>query len=86
VAAAVVQNAEDIDKDPQLNYRQFFWKLKHPVLDTVAQRGWPVKFSKTPYEMTRSPCMGEHNYDVYTKLAGLSDEEFVQFMEEGLFD
>jgi benzylsuccinate CoA-transferase BbsF subunit len=86
VTASRVQNAEDIDKDPQLRSRQFFWEVDHPVLGTVTLMGWPLKMSKATYEMSRSPCMGEHNYDVYTKIVGLSDEEFVQFMEEGIFD
>ena len=85
VTASCVQNAEDIAKDPQLKNREFFWEADHPILGTVTLMGWPPKMSKTTYEMSRSPCMGEHNYDVYTKIVGLSDEEFVQFMEEGVF-
>jgi crotonobetainyl-CoA:carnitine CoA-transferase CaiB-like acyl-CoA transferase len=42
--------------------------------------------SKLSYEMGRPPMLGEHNDYVYTKLLGMTDEEFVELMQEGVFD
>lgn len=86
VPAAVVQNAIDLDNDPQLRSRCFYWEVEHPVLISDTYLGWPVKLSKTPYEMKRSPCLGEHNYYVYTELLGMSNEEFVKALAEGVFE
>lgn len=86
VAAGVVQNGEDLDKDPQLRSRNYYWELDHPVLGSFAYSGMPAKLSKTPYQMKRSPCFGEHNEYVYTKLLGISDEEFIQLLGEGVFE
>ena len=36
--------------------------------------------------MMPSPCLGEHNHYVYTKILGLSDEEFVALDAEGVFE
>jgi benzylsuccinate CoA-transferase BbsF subunit len=86
VAAGVVQNGEDLARDPQLESRNYYWELDHPAFGKFVYSGMPAKLSKTSYEMSRSPSFGEHNEYVYTKLLGMSDEEFVQFLNEGVFE
>lgn len=86
VPAGVVQNGEDLDNDPQLKSRNYYWELDHPALGKFAYSGMPVRLSRTPHEMKRSPCFGEHNEYVYTKLLGMSDEEFVELLREGVFE
>jgi benzylsuccinate CoA-transferase BbsF subunit len=86
VAAGVVQNGEDLDKDPQLESRGYYCELDHPTLGKFSYSGMPVKLSKTPYEIRRSHCFAEHNEYVYTKLLGMSDKEFVQLLGEGAFE
>jgi crotonobetainyl-CoA:carnitine CoA-transferase CaiB-like acyl-CoA transferase len=46
----------------------------------------PAKLSKTPYEIKRAPMLGEHNEYVFTQILGMSDEEFVQLMSDGVFE
>lgn len=84
VPAAVVQNAEDLDKDPQLRSRHFYCEVEHPVLGNITYLGYP-KLSKTPYEIRRSPCLGEHNFYVCTELLGMPDEEFIELDNAGVF-
>ena len=86
VAAGVVQNGQDLDNDPQLKKRNYYWELEHPVFGEFVYSGMPVKMSKTPYEMRRSPCFGEHNEYVYTQLLRMQEEEFIQFLNEGVFE
>ena len=86
VPAGVVQNGEDLDQDPQLKSRSYYWELDHPVFGRYSYSGMPVKLSKTPYEMKRSPCFGEDNEYVYTNLLRVSDEEFIQLLNEGVFE
>jgi len=38
--------------------------------------------SKSDYEMSRPPLLGEHNDYVFTKILGIPDEELVHLMEE----
>jgi hypothetical protein len=33
-----------------------------------------------------APCIGEHNHYVYTEILGISDEEFVELLSEGVFE
>ena len=87
IAAGIVQNAEDIDKNPQLNWRKYFWKMEHPKLGKFPFLGLPFKFSKTPPEgRMPAPCLGEHTEYVCTKLLGMSDEEFLAGMNDGVFE
>jgi len=86
VAAGVVQGGQDLDSDPQLKHRHFYWKLEHPEVGNFTYSGMPSRLSKTPYETKRAPMLGEHNEYVYTQLLGMSDEEFVELMADGVFE
>jgi benzylsuccinate CoA-transferase BbsF subunit len=86
VAAGVVQNGRDLDSDPQLKQRHFYWKLDHPEVKSFTYGGMPARLEKTPYEMKRAPMLGEHNEYVCTQFLGMSDEEFVGLLAEGVFE
>jgi crotonobetainyl-CoA:carnitine CoA-transferase CaiB-like acyl-CoA transferase len=86
VAAGVVQSGQDLDSDPQLKHRHFYWEFDHPEIGSFTYSGMPSRLSKTPYEMRRAPMLGEHNEYVYTQLLGMSDEEFVELMADGVFE
>jgi hypothetical protein len=32
------------------------------------------------------PVLGQDNYEVYTQILGLSDEEFLDLMQQGVFE
>jgi hypothetical protein len=40
--------------------------------------------SESPPELKRSPCIGEHNELVCREILGLSEEEFVQLVVDGV--
>jgi benzylsuccinate CoA-transferase BbsF subunit len=86
IAAGIVQGGRDLDGDPQLKHRHFYWDFDHPEIGNFTYTGMPARLSKTPYEMKPAPRLGEHNEYVYTQLLGMSDEEFVQLMAEGVFE
>ena len=84
VPAGIVQNGEDlVDRDHQIRERHFFVPLEHPTMGVCNHRGWPAKLSKTPYELTRAPCLGEHTEFVLTNILSLSTEEFLDALESG---
>jgi len=87
VGAGVASNIKDMYEDPQLNHYQLFGRLEHPHFGNEPFY-YPPGFtlSKAPYERARPPILGEYNEYVYTKILGIPDEEFVQLMEEGVFE
>ena len=42
--------------------------------------------SKTPYQVHRSPLLGEHNEYVFKDILGLSEDEITQLVEDGVID
>jgi len=86
VCAGMVQNAQDLmENDPQLNEREFLLFMEHPVLGVCSHPTPPYKLSKTKAQINLAPCLGQHNDYICTKLLGMSDEEFVGLLQEGVF-
>ena len=87
VAAGVVKNAKDMHEDPQLKHRNHYWVLDHPETGPATYDSPAYKLSKTPSQARMpAPCLGEHNAFVCTEILGMSDEDFVRLLAEGVFE
>lgn len=87
VAAGIVETCEDFHNDPQIRHRHHLWELKHPEIGRHTYEGPGFTLSKTPCELRMpAPCLGQHNEYVCTKLLGMSDEEFIELLQEGVFE
>jgi len=87
VPAGVAQKSEDLYCDPQLDHRGFFWEVEHPVMGKHRLESEAFIFSKTPPELRMpSACMGEHTEWICREILGLSDEQFVEYLTEGVFE
>jgi benzylsuccinate CoA-transferase BbsF subunit len=79
VAAGVVANGEDLDRDPQLQARGYWAHVKTPEGDEVVLDDTPVKLSATPgYVAAPGPLLGEHTEGVLRRLLGYSEEHLAQ--------
>jgi crotonobetainyl-CoA:carnitine CoA-transferase CaiB-like acyl-CoA transferase len=85
VPAGVVASAKDLSEDLQLRHRNHFWTLKHEGIGEYDHLGQASILSKTPArgEMP-SPCLGEHTEYVCKQFLSMSDEEFVELLNEGI--
>jgi len=87
ISAGIVENTKDLSEDPQLKYRHYFKELEHPEIGKYLCEGNAFSLSKTlPDFRMPAPCLGEHNEYVYTKVLGMSDEEFTELLSEGVFE
>jgi benzylsuccinate CoA-transferase BbsF subunit len=87
VAAALVANARDLAEDAQLFHRKHYEVLEHSEIGPHSYENFAFRLSKTPGAPRKAaPCLGEHNAQVCTEILGLSDEEFVQLLTEGVFE
>jgi len=87
ISAGKALNGEQLDNDPQLEHRNYYQELDHPVMGRMSYSGMPVKMSATPYHITRNaPCLGEHTEYVCTQMLGMSDAEFTQLVSAGVFE
>lgn len=87
VPAGLVENGEDIHKDPQLAHRHYLWELDHPEIGKHSYEAPPFILSKTPAELNKSgPCLGEDTEYVCTEILGIPDDRFVELMAQGVFE
>ena len=85
VAAGVVQDAEDIARDPQLRARDLFIELEHPELGKTVSDATPIKLSRTPAGYHRAaPTVGQDNAYVYRELLGMSENEVAELRQQGV--
>ena len=90
VPAGVAQTAEDrCETDAQLAHLRWLTELPNPSVGT-----WPV--AEVPFDLSESPphigghlnkgapIYGEHNYEVYGEVLGLSEREVDALADEGV--
>ncbi len=86
IAAGVVANGEDLDRDPQLRARRYWARLpaqENGKTEDVVLDGPPFKLSKTPgYVAAPGPLLGEHTDSVLRRLLNYSDQQIAQLKEE----
>lgn len=87
VAAGVVQNIPDLYKDPQLAYQKHFWIMEQREAGLYNYDSPPFTLSHTP-ATARMPalCVGQHNEYVFKELLGMSEEEYVNLLLDGVFE
>lgn len=74
LAAAPVQNSEDLWRDVQLRSRGCFIDVLHPDIGSIEYPEGPNRLSKTPGRVQRrGPRLGEHTRTVLTEWLGLND-------------
>lgn len=61
-----IQHLEQVRNDPQLQARDMFVSVEHPVAGEIELIGSPLKLSRTPVEMRHHPPeIGEHNEEFF---------------------
>ena len=71
--------------DPQVQAREMFVEVDHPVFGRLKTTGTPLKLSETPGRVrTLAPLPGEHNEEVFVGLLGHSRDELARWQAEGV--
>ncbi len=67
---------------PQLDVREFYQEMVHPLTGRHRYPGWPFRISPGPTHHHRmaSPTLGQHNAEVLKKI-GLTDAELTELTE-----
>ncbi len=86
VPCGVVQNAQDLlERDPHIKARGYYQYLDHPETGRSAYDGPVARLSETPgYHRSPAPLLGEHTWDVCTRILGLSEDEVADLLAEGV--
>jgi len=65
---AYVHEMSDLFTSPQLQARDYFQTLQHPLAGTLAYPGPLFRMTDTPSSLRRAPLLGEHTSHVLTEL------------------
>ena len=87
VPAGVVQNAEDLFKDPQLKHRGHFELLDHPEMGFYRIATSAFHLSRVENKPTSpAPLFGEHTQMILKEFLEMSDEEITDLVVEGVLE
>jgi crotonobetainyl-CoA:carnitine CoA-transferase CaiB-like acyl-CoA transferase len=85
VPAAQVNNVAEMVADPQIQAREMFVELEHPIYGPVKITGTPLKLSETPGRIEHlAPLPGEHNEAIFVDLLGYPREDLHRWQEQGV--
>jgi len=85
IPAAPVNNVAEMVADPQVQAREMFVELDHPVYGRLKTTGTPLKLSETPGRIRRlAPMPGQDNEEVFIRVLGHSPEELERWRAEGV--
>lgn len=86
VPAAGLTNAHYLSPNPQLEAREFFEDLDHPVTGSKRYPGLPFRFAsrKKRWNVRPPPVLGQHNEEVLREKLGLSDREIEGLRERAV--
>ncbi len=80
-----INSVADVFHDPQVLDRGMVQEIVHPTAGKIRLVGVPVKFSRTPGEITAPPpLLGQHTEEVLRGLVGLTSAELDQLRKEGV--
>jgi crotonobetainyl-CoA:carnitine CoA-transferase CaiB-like acyl-CoA transferase len=85
VAAAPVNTTEDLAQSVQLQEREFFAEIEHPLTGTLKYPTAAYQFSRTPLKAARpAPLLGQHNEQVYCGRLGFGKDQLTKLREAGV--
>lgn len=85
VPCSLIRGVDGLADDEQLEYREFWKDINHPVAGTIRYPGAPFKLSGTPAAIDRpAPLLGEHNEAIYCGMLHYSHEQLVRMRQAGI--
>ena len=78
----LVQTPKEIAECPQLESREFYREVDHPVIGKIKVPAVLFNFSLCPYELRHpAPTLGQHNQEIYVDGLGYSQEDFCRLRQ-----
>jgi crotonobetainyl-CoA:carnitine CoA-transferase CaiB-like acyl-CoA transferase len=78
----IVQTPSELAECLQLESRNFYREVEHPVMGQLKVPAELFKFSETPYQLRLpAPTLGQHNREIYVEGLGYTQQEFCQLRQ-----
>lgn len=87
VPSAPINTIDRVTKDPHIaGAREMFVELEHPVAGKMKVTGNQLKFTNKKVEINRpAPLLGQHTEEIMKEKLGMSHEDYLKDVEEGVF-
>ncbi|MCI0769408.1 MAG: CoA transferase [Chloroflexi bacterium] len=85
VPASVVASGRDLHEDPQLRHRGHFAMVEHPRLGSHPCTTPAFHISDMPPDIRPAPSLGQDTEVVCREILGLSESEYAELADEGVF-
>lgn len=86
IPAGPINDIRQVLEDPQVKQRDMFVQMQHPTLGQITVNGCAVKLEDTkPCIRTPAPALGQDNPAVYEDELGLTEAEYAELKEKGVF-
>ncbi|MBI4737837.1 MAG: CoA transferase, partial [candidate division NC10 bacterium] len=81
----IVQTPADLARCAQLEAREFYQDVEHPVIGKIKVPFGLWSMTETPARCRRpAPLLGQHNAEVYTQLLGYAEDDVMRLRETGV--
>ena len=78
----LVQTPSELAQCPQLESRDFYREIEHPVIGKIRVPAELFKLSETPYRLTApAPTLGQHNREIYVDGLEYNIQQFTQLRQ-----
>ena len=78
----LVQTPTELVDCPQLESRNFYREVDHPVIGKIKVPAELFKLTETPYQLKMpAPTLGQHNQEIFVEGLGYTQQEFVQLRQ-----
>ena len=78
----LVQTPSELAQCPQLESRNFYREIEHPVIGKIRVPAELFKLSETPYRLTApAPTLGQHNREIYVDGLEYDIQQFTQLRQ-----
>ncbi|PKN80498.1 MAG: carnitine dehydratase [Candidatus Cloacimonetes bacterium HGW-Cloacimonetes-1] len=86
IPCAPINNVQKVMENEQILARNMIVEVEDKLAGTIKIAGNPIKMSTLAEEPTRPPIpeIGEHNYEVFSTILGMSADEIQNLKEEGI--
>jgi crotonobetainyl-CoA:carnitine CoA-transferase CaiB-like acyl-CoA transferase len=81
--AAPVNTFPAMECDPQVRHNQIVTSFDHPKVKQFRTIGPPIRFSRTPSTVKRSPLLGEHSREILKEI-GYADGDIERLCHDGV--
>ncbi len=80
----LVQTPLELAQCPQLESRNFYREIEHPVIGRLRLPAELFKLSETPYQLRQpAPTLGQHNREIYSDGLGYDRQQLEQLQQLG---